>query len=117
MAERKITRYVRGYRRVEWTKAKADRNEGLDLLVYNLAMAHYLSIPRYSVADWERLRTAFSQRSLFSEPADITAPAPADDGDPQESSEVPSKPEPKPPAPAPAAARRRTSRSGYLSRR
>ncbi|WP_321346446.1 phage terminase large subunit family protein [Halopseudomonas oceani] len=116
VAERKITRYVRGYRRVEWTKAKADRNEGLDLLVYNLAMAHYLSIPRYSVADWERLRTAFSQRSLFSEPADITAPAPADD-DPQESSEVPSKPEPKPPAPAPAAARRRTSRSGYLSRR
>lgn len=116
VAERKITRYVRGYRRVEWTKAKADRNEGLDLLVYNLAMAHYLSIPRYSVADWERLRTAFNQRSLFSEPADIPGPASADD-DPQESPEPASKPEPKPPAPAPAAARRRTSRSGYLSRR
>lgn len=116
VAERKITRYVRGYRREEWAKAKADRNEGLDLLVYNLAMAHYLGIPRYSVVDWERLRTAFNQRSLFSDPTDISASTAVDD-DSEEQPDAPGKPETKPPAPVPAAARRRTSRSGYLSRR
>lgn len=110
VAERKITRYVKGYKRSEWVKGKADRNEALDLLVYNLAMAHYLGLHRYKEPEWARLRAAVSQGSLF---AERSAP------------DVEAAPEkPKQPVQPPAAAQtaspqtgRRTSRSGYLTRR
>jgi len=45
-----------GLRRV-WEKfSHADRNEPLDLSVYNLALAHHLGLHRWSAADWQRLR-------------------------------------------------------------
>jgi phage terminase large subunit GpA-like protein len=55
-AERKLTRWVKGFRRTQWVKAKADRNEVLDLMVYALAMAQYRGLHRYREPDWQRLR-------------------------------------------------------------
>lgn len=55
-AEHRKTRYVKGYKRVEWHKAKADRNEAFDLMVYNLAAAHHLELHRKPDTWWERLR-------------------------------------------------------------
>ncbi|MFW4864070.1 terminase gpA endonuclease subunit, partial [Pseudomonas aeruginosa] len=37
VAERKVVRYVKGFKRTDWVKAKSERNEALDLIVYNLA--------------------------------------------------------------------------------
>jgi len=108
VAERKIARYIKGHKKTEWVKGKAERNEALDLLVYNLAMAHYLGLHRYREPEWSRLRQAVSQGSLFSD-----GPAASDQPTPP----PPAKPQPTPPpAPVPLPARRST-RSGYLSRR
>lgn len=108
VAERKITRYVKGYKRSEWVKGKADRNEALDLQVYNLAMAHYLGLHRYKEPEWARLRAAVSQGSLFAQPSNI-APTPADDSTHQPPAAPTSKP-------APQQTARRVSRSAYLKR-
>lgn len=70
VAERKLVRYVKGHKRTEWIKAKADRNEGLDLSVYNLGMAYYLGMHRFSANDWERWRLKIEppQGDLFDAP-------------------------------------------------
>ena len=60
VAERKHTRYVKGFKRTEWVKAKADRNEALDLAVYNLAAAQYLGLHRYQPGDWQQERERLS---------------------------------------------------------
>ncbi|KTC33480.1 terminase [Pseudomonas sp. ABAC21] len=67
VAERKVAKYVRGHKRIEWIKGKAERNEALDLMVYCLAMAHYLGINRYQEHDWERVRQSLAQAGLFDE--------------------------------------------------
>jgi phage terminase large subunit GpA-like protein len=114
VAERKITRYVKGYKRSEWVKGKADRNEALDLLVYNLAMAHYLGLHRHKEPEWARFRAAVSQGSLF---ADRSAPLA------QSATEHEEPPQAEPvravaPTSSPAkASTRRSSSSGYLNRR
>ena len=104
---------MKGFKRQEWTKAKAERNEALDLLVYNLAMAHYLGIPRYTVVDWEGLRAAFTQRSLFAEPANQSISTDTQQAAPEQVSE----PQPQTPVTSAKPTIRRTSRSGYLNRR
>jgi len=73
-AEHRKTRYVKGYKRVEWYKAKADRNEAFDLMVYNLAAAHHLELHRKPDLWWTRLRDALCPATgdLF----DAAAPAP-----------------------------------------
>ncbi|WP_346927225.1 terminase gpA endonuclease subunit, partial [uncultured Arthrobacter sp.] len=43
-SERKLVKYVKGHKRVEYVKGKSDRNEALDLTVYNLAAAHRLGL-------------------------------------------------------------------------
>ncbi|TKD40718.1 phage terminase large subunit family protein [Azotobacter chroococcum] len=108
VAERKIARYVKGHKRIEWVKGKADRNEALDLLVYNLAMAHLLGLNRYREPEWAKLRQSVGQGSLFTESATDTAPA-----------ATPAAPQPASPAPATTAAApaRRRSISGYLNAR
>ncbi|MGH8351196.1 MAG: phage terminase large subunit family protein, partial [Pseudomonas sp.] len=58
VAERKVTRYVKGFKKIEWVKGKAERNEALDLMVYNLAMVHYLGLNRYKEHDWARVKEA-----------------------------------------------------------
>jgi len=129
VAERRLARYVKGHKRIDWVKGKSERNEGLDLLVYCLAMAHYLGLNRYSEKDWEALRMRLCQTSLF-EPANAEQTATADDDHPEKGpwpnpageqsqpSPQPAKAKPKPqPKPAPANSMRRFGRSGYLSRR
>jgi phage terminase large subunit GpA-like protein len=107
VAERKIARYVKGHKRIEWVKGKADRNEVLDLLVYNQAMAHYLGLHRYKEPEWSKLRAAVSQGNLF---ADRVAPAVASDAS------VVAARQPLP-TPVISTSRRRSSNSGYLNRR
>ena len=131
VAERKIARYVKGYKRIEWVKSKAERNEALDLMVYNLAMANFLGLHRYVEHDWDKLRQALAQASLFDQgeqqPARPQASEPAPDE--QEVDDPPPRPapaparrnDPPPPKPAPSAVpqpmQRRSSSSGYLKRR
>jgi phage terminase large subunit GpA-like protein len=124
VAERKVARYVKGYRRIEWVKGKADRNEALDLLVYGLAMAHYLGLHRYGERDWDRLRQALAQASLF-DGAEQAKPVKAERLD-NDSVEQPA-PQHAPPVisavalpvarSAPQPMQRRSSTSGYLKRR
>ncbi|MFY1071725.1 MULTISPECIES: phage terminase large subunit family protein [Pseudomonas] len=128
VAERKIARYVKGYKRIEWVKGKADRNEALDLQVYNLAMAYYLGLHRYGEQDWDKLRQAMAQASLFDEPPSAKQPViehgrDDDDADdePESATPPPARPAPRatppPPRPAPQPMQRRSSSSGYLKRR
>lgn len=128
VAERKIARYVKGFKRIEWVKGKADRNEALDLQVYNLAMAYYLGLHRYGEQDWEKLRQALAQANLFDEPTPAKPPAieqEDDAADTEVESQAPAqpparavpRPTPTPPRPAPQPMQRRSSSSGYLKRR
>lgn len=133
VAERKIARYVKGYKRIEWVKGKADRNEALDLMVYNLAMANYLGLHRYGEQDWDKLRQALAQASLFDEPPPTKPPVieheddDDDDADDEPVSAAPPPARPAPPAPSssprlpprpiPQPMQRRSSSSGYLKRR
>ena len=119
VAERKVARYVRGHKRIEWVKGKAERNEALDLMVYCLAMAHYLGLNRYKEHDWERIRQALAQAGLFDEkpvqaerlalPAAIPATQPVETSAPV----MPAAP----PQPVARPPQRRSSSSGYLKRR
>ena len=115
VAERKVARYVRGHKRIEWVKGKAERNEALDLMVYNLAMAHYLGLNRYKEHDWERIRQALAQAGLFDEKPvraeRLALPAATPALQPVETSP------PAPQQPVARAPQRRSSSSGYLKRR
>lgn len=126
VAERKVARYVRGHKRIEWVKGKAERNEALDLMVYCLAMAHYLGINRYQEHDWERVRQSLAQAGLFDEASSIK-PVQGhrliDNETPAPSAARQTQPAPQPAAPvvqsravAPPP-QRRSSASGYLKRR
>ncbi|HFK2208852.1 TPA: phage terminase large subunit family protein, partial [Pseudomonas aeruginosa] len=101
---------------------KSERNEALDLIVYNLAAAHFLGLHRYHAPQWSSLRAAVGQGSLFADPV-ATVPSAADEADEHEpQNEAPSAPvRPAPPTrsanPPSQPTGRRTSRSGYLSRR
>ncbi|MCG8991807.1 phage terminase large subunit family protein [Laribacter hongkongensis] len=104
-AERKLVRFVKGHAVTSWTKAKTERNEVLDLSVYNLAMAHHLGLHRLQQREWAALRAQYSQTSLF-EAAAIRPPV---------------EPAREPIAPAaqpalPAARQRAKTRSSYLRR-
>jgi phage terminase large subunit GpA-like protein len=117
VAERKVAKYVRGHKRIEWIKGKAERNEALDLMVYCLAMAHYLGINRYQEHDWERVRNSLAQAGLFDEKV-----VSAERVTVAEQAPVTPLLAPQPAAlvaqPRPAAPpQRRSSTSGYLKRR
>lgn len=131
VAERKIARYVKGYKRIEWVKSKAERNEALDLMVYNLAMANFLGLHRYGEHDWDKLRQALAQASLFDQgeqqPARPQVSEPVADDQDEDDPPPPAAPvpvrrnDPPPPQPgtraAPQPMQRRSSSSGYLKRR
>ncbi|CAI8790412.1 terminase, large subunit [Pseudomonas sp. IT-P171] len=121
VAERKVARYIRGHKRIEWVKGKAERNEALDLMVYCLAMAHYLGLNRYKEHDWERVRQSLAQSGLFDDALGIkpvqgervTASTPPAAAQPAPQSTV-AVVQTRPAAPPP---QRRSSTSGYLKRR
>jgi phage terminase large subunit GpA-like protein len=122
VAERKVARYIRGHKRIEWVKGKAERNEALDLLVYCLAMAHYLGLNRYKEHDWERVRQSLAQSGLFDESLSIKPVQGERITGPATSAAVPqSAPQPTAavvqPRPAAPPPQRRSSTSGYLKRR
>lgn len=56
VAERPRVRFSKGRAIREWVKANGDRNEALDLSVYNLAVAYYLGLHKWGALDWARLR-------------------------------------------------------------
>jgi phage terminase large subunit GpA-like protein len=89
-AERKLVRYVKGFKRAEYVKTPGDANEALDLCVYNLAAAHFLGLHKRRPADWKRLRDRLEPATddLFS--AATPAPLP------------PLPPPPPPPHPSPS---------------
>jgi phage terminase large subunit GpA-like protein len=84
LAERPTLKRLPGgiYRRA-WVKANnADRNEPLDLAVYNLAVAHHLGLHKWTPTDWARLRAKLipqaSTPDLFTQaPPAPPAPLPA----------------------------------------
>ncbi len=126
VAEHKVARKVRGKLRTEWVKGHGARNEALDLMVYCLAMAHYLGINRYHEHDWDRVRQALAQSGLFDDALSIKpvqaervdddmAPEPVavrqtQPAQPTVATAVQSRPATTPP-------QRRSSTSGYLKRR
>ena len=88
LAERRHISYVKGRVRVDWIKAAGDRNEALDLSVYNLAVAYQLGLHKWSGQDWAALRKKLIPvqitNDLFSAPPpstvsldSVAAPAPA----------------------------------------
>lgn len=56
VSEYRKTRYIKGYKRIEWHKDKSVRNEQFDLEVYNLGMAHHLELHKKSDLWWQRQR-------------------------------------------------------------
>ena len=84
-AEYRVTVWKHGHRLSRWEKKQADRNEVLDLMVYNTAAAQYLGLNKLNEAHWDKLASALNpnQISLFSmetpaadgeAPAQITLP-------------------------------------------
>ncbi|MGO4003727.1 phage terminase large subunit family protein [Pseudomonas fluorescens] len=122
VAERKVTRYLKGFKKIEWVKGKAERNEALDLMVYSLAMAHYLGLNRYKAHEWEQVKNALLQaapgdKSVVAERVRVAA-VPEQQAVQPAMSSLPVVALPQRPAPAPAVLpQRRSSSSGYLKKR
>lgn len=124
-SERRVTRFVKGYKRTEWVKPNGARNEAFDLAVYNLAAAHYIGMNRWTVDDWRALKLYYSQGGLFDEsttPVQTEAEV-TDQDDSNSSEEIESKPISKPkvqtsaqPAAQGRNSARRIARSSYLRR-
>lgn len=66
-AEYRVTLWKHGHRVSRWEKKQADRNEVLDLMVYNTAVAQYLGLHKLSDPHWDKLAAALNpnQISLF----------------------------------------------------
>lgn len=87
VSEKKLVKYVKGHKRTEWVKARADRNEALDLSVYNLACAHYLGLHKFNADDWTRWSEKLTTAEKFIKPKEIipepiTKPKPRETEDP-----------------------------------
>ena len=54
-AERLVTRYNKGFSRMEWIKPPGRRNEALDCYVYALAAAVWAGIERFTEKQWRQL--------------------------------------------------------------
>jgi phage terminase large subunit GpA-like protein len=111
-------------RRVWVKRNEGDRNEALDMAVYNLACAHHLGLHKWSAQDWQRLRMRLGvdaprtpdllvQPSAASESARVAAQL-ASGADPAHAVVVPPPaPQLPPTAAAPPRARRLISRGQY----
>jgi phage terminase large subunit GpA-like protein len=89
-AEKLMTKYVKGFPRVEWQLDKGKRNEALDCAVYAYAGALRIGINRMRVSDWVTYRERVQQTRSFTARPDEGATQP------QESQPVSV---PQPPAP------------------
>lgn len=61
-AEYRVTVYKRGRKVSIWEKKQSDRNEALDLMVYNLAVAHYLGLHKKTEWNWQALRNKLNMQ-------------------------------------------------------
>ena len=112
-SERRLIRYVKGHARTEWVKAKADRNEALDLSVYNLAAAQRLGMHKWRENDWERerLRVNPSQFDMF-----VQTSAPQVAGVEPATATIPASPTPAAPAAVQAISQAAPDRRSLASR-
>jgi phage terminase large subunit GpA-like protein len=71
-AEYRISVWKNGHRMSRWEKKQADRNEALDLWVYNTAAAHYLGLHKLTETHWDKLHDKLNteQTSLFAFPVE-----------------------------------------------
>lgn len=97
-AEKKVTKYIRGYKKREWVKPDGRRNEALDCRVYAYA-AMVLAAPRFD-------RIAYR---LFHAPREAQPPPP-EDGPVIEGKQLVAQKEEKPQTPAPTNKKRPTPR-------
>jgi phage terminase large subunit GpA-like protein len=89
IAERLVTKFIRGYPTLEWNIAKGKRNEALDCAVYAYAAAIQLGLLRVRPIDWKRLREKMTVGR---------SPQPVRDSAEDESQPEPTPPEPPRPA-------------------
>ena len=61
-AEHVIIKVIKGYKKPEWQKTR-ERNEALDLKVYNLAAAIIVGIDRFKDKHWDRLKGQSAQQA------------------------------------------------------
>ena len=68
-AEYRTHAYKRGRKVSIWEKKQADRNEALDLMVYNLAAAYHLGLHKKTEGHWQQLRDKLNpqNRDLFAQ--------------------------------------------------
>lgn len=71
-AEYRIHVYRRGRKVSVWEKKNGDRNEALDLMVYNLAAAHHLGLNKKPESYWQARRERLNppNRDLFKQPTE-----------------------------------------------
>jgi phage terminase large subunit GpA-like protein len=91
-AERLVTKYVRGFGRLEWEITKGRRNEALDCAVYAYAAALWAGMGRMREPDWQRRRTALHGARPQGGTGAKSDPAPASPAVPPA---APSRPDPR----------------------
>jgi len=112
-AERRVERFVKGFKRHEWVKDPAVPNEALDLEVYNYAAAIYAGVSR---TNWDQLEESLRQVGLFAAQAQqIAAPEAIADA-PEEQIEPPEPADP-PPVEATASTNQPAERGLFVARR
>lgn len=112
-AEELVTRLVKGFRKTEWEKTR-DRNEALDLRVYNRAIAFIIGIDRYTERTWNNIDPAGAQRIAALQAARAQVQSEAPQSEPSPTSTPPPAPIPpqsqaKPSAPKPPQQRPQSS--------
>lgn len=91
LSEVKVNRYERGKKRTRYELIKRGaRNEQLDMLVYNLALAHRLDLHRYTPERWAQIAGQIAQVDVF-----VT------DESAERAEDKPQQPEPRAVQPAP----------------
>ena len=84
-AEYRTGGFRRGHRVSWWEKKKGAANEALDLMIYNLAAAHYLGLHKLKPNHWQTLRDALNPNNgdLFQAQPDampVLEPSPTNTG-------------------------------------
>ena len=64
VSEYRVVKWRRGRKTTTWEKKNGEANEGLDLMVYNLAMAHHLGLHKKSELFWENMRKKLNPANL-----------------------------------------------------
>lgn len=80
-AEYRTSVYKRGRKVSVWEKKQADRNEALDLMVYNLAAAYYMGLHKKTARQWQAIAEKLMPSAVSDMPVkQIDANSPIDAG-------------------------------------